>query len=133
MRSWLAAAVFWTLLIMALCWLPIPMLTWGGDVGEHTKRFPHLDKVIHVGIFAVFGVLWMRALSVDRRFLIVLAAGVALAVITEVGQNLPIVGRDGELADGVFDVLGVLLAYPLALFIFRAQPAEPPLATATGG
>lgn len=126
MRWWLAAAVFWTLLIMAVCWLPMPMFPMGTG-GEHPKRFPHLDKVVHAGIFAVFGLLWLRVIPGKHRFLVVVAAGAALAAITEFGQNLPIIGRDGEVADGLFDVLGVFLAYPLAMLFFRRLRDEEPL------
>lgn len=128
MRSWLAA-VFWTLLILAVCWLPLPMFPLG-DGGEHPKRFPHLDKVFHAGIFAVFALLWLRASSARIRFVAVVLAGIALAAITEYGQSLPIVGRDGDVADGMSDVLGVLLACPLALHLSRRGGVEPPVAAA---
>lgn len=133
MRLWLAAALFWTLLIMAVCWVPIGMFPTGGG-GEHPRAFPHLDKVVHAGIFAIFGLLWLRALPGKARFLVVAAAGLALAVVTEYGQSLPIVGRDGDVADGVCDVIGVVLAYPLFLLFFRRTRDERPLPSiATSG
>jgi VanZ family protein len=131
MRMWLAAALFWTLVIMAVCWLPLPMFPIGTG-GEHPKRFPHLDKVVHAGIFAVFGLLWLRVIPGKHRFLVVVAAGAALALITEYGQSLPIVGRDGELADGLADVLGVFLAYPLAALVFGRERSAKAVATAPG-
>lgn len=130
MRWWLTAAVFWTLLIMVVCWLPMPMFPIGTG-GEHPKRFPHLDKAVHAGIFVVFGLLWLRVIPGPRRFLVVVAAGAALAAVTEFGQNLPIIGRDGELTDGLFDVLGVFLAYPLATFLFRRVRDEQPVVSIT--
>jgi VanZ family protein len=131
MRWWLAAAVFWTLAIMAACWLPLPMFP-GGSGGERASRIPHIDKVVHASIFAVFGVLWLRAISGRWRFLVVILAGAALAAVTELAQNLPIVGRDGELGDGLCDVVGVLISYPLAAFLFRRLEVEEPVAVATG-
>lgn len=131
MRLWLAAALFWTFLIMAVCWLPLPMFPMGTG-GEHPRAFPHLDKVVHASIFAVFGLLWLGAIPGRHRFLVVMAAGMALAVITEFGQSLPIVGRDGDVSDGVCDVIGVFLAYPLALMLFRRVRDEQPVASVTG-
>jgi VanZ family protein len=130
MRWWFAAAVFWTLLIMAVCWLPIPMFPTGIG-GEHPKSFPHFDKVVHASIFAVFGLLWLRVIPGNRRFLVVMVAGAALAVITEYGQSLPIIGRDGDVADGLADVCGVFLAYPLSMLLFRRVREEPPVASMT--
>ena len=132
MRLWLAAALFWTLIIMAVCWIPITVLQNGiGD--EHPKAFPHFDKVVHAGIFAVFGLLWLRTVPGKARYLVVLAAGAVLAVITEYGQSLPIIGRDGDVADGVCDVLGVVLACPVFMLFFRRVRAERPEASMTSG
>ncbi len=133
MRLRLAAAMCWTLLILAMCWVPVGMLSIGGG-GEHPKAFPNLDKVVHAGVFAVFGLLWLRAIPGNARFFVVLAAGLALAVVTEYGQSLPIIGRDGDVVDGVSDVVGVVLAYPLFLwFSRRARDARPVAAVATHG
>ena len=133
MRWWLAAAVFWSLAIMAVCWLPLPMFT-GGDGGEHPRLIPHFDKIVHAGIFAVFGVLWLRVIPGKWRFPVVVLAGAALAAVTEVGQSLPIVGRDGDWADGLADVAGALISYPLATILSRRAEVEveKPVAVATG-
>jgi hypothetical protein len=131
MRWWLAAAVFWTLAIMAVCWLPLPMFPGGGG-GEHPRLIPHFDKIVHASIFAVFGVLWLRVIPGKWRFPVVVLAGAALAAVTEAGQNLPIVGRDGEWADGLADIAGVLISYPLATFLSRRNAVEKPVVVATG-
>jgi VanZ family protein len=117
----------WTFLIMAICWLPIGMLTPGGG-GEHPRAFPHLDKVVHAGVFTVFGVLWLLSIPGKSRFLVVLAAGAALAGATEYGQSLPIIGRDADVADGVADVVGVALAFPVFLVLLRRGCVERPVA-----
>lgn len=128
MRWWLAAALSWTLLILAVCWFPMEMFP-SGIGEEHPEAFPHFDKVVHAGIFAVFGLLWLRALPGKARYLVVVAAGAALALVTEYGQSLPIIGRDGDVVDGLFDVLGVLSAYPLSMLLFRRQRDEEPVAS----
>jgi VanZ family protein len=125
-RSRLAWA--WTVVILALCWIPRAYL---GSVEHSPKPFfvPNFDKVVHLGIFAVFAFLWMRVGSSSRRGWWVLLAGVALAVVSELGQDLPIVNRDANLADGLADTLGVivgLMAFGLfrKLLEKRALPAE---------
>jgi VanZ family protein len=118
----------WTVVILALCWIPRIYL---GAI-EHSPKplfVPNFDKLVHLGIFAVFAVLWMRVGSSSRRGWWVLLAGVALAVVSELGQDLPIVNRDANLADGLADTVGVilgLLAFGLArkLLEKRAVPAE---------
>jgi len=131
MRWWLAAAVFWTLLIMAACWLTLPIFGGGGG-DESGARIPHFDKIIHASMFAVFGVLWLRVIPGKWRFLAVVLAGTAFAAVTEVVQNLPIIARDGEWADGLADVAGVLIAFPLTTLLFRREQVEKPVAVATG-
>ncbi len=103
----------------------------GGD--EHSRSLPHVDKVVHASIFAVFGLLWLRVIPGRKRYILVALGGVALALITEVVQSLPIVGRDGELADGLFDTLGVLLAYPVDYYFFRGRDEPEVLVGAAEG
>jgi hypothetical protein len=113
----------WTLVILVLCWIPRFVI---GASERIPKPFfvPNLDKMIHMGIFAVFAFLWMRVGSSGRRAWWVFAAGVALAVITELGQMVPIVNRDCSIGDGVADSLGViagLVAYGLAWKLAQKQ------------
>ena len=92
-RYRLAMAIFWTLLIMTLCWLPKAVVHELEDDSSWFE-FPNFDKVVHAGIFVVFAILWARVLSSPRRLLWIALAGLCLAVATEVGQALPVVGRD---------------------------------------
>jgi VanZ like family len=121
-------AWFWTLVILVLCWIPRMYLT-GEEKLAKPFFVPNFDKLVHMGIFAVFAVLWMRVGSSSRRAWWVVAAGVALAVITEIGQVLPIVNRDCNVADGLADSVGVMVglgAYGLTrkLLEMRAVRAE---------
>jgi VanZ family protein len=73
-----------------------------------------MDKVIHGGIFLVFSVLWLEALPTwKNRFAWVAVAGLVLAALTELGQNIPAIKRDGEVVDAVADMVGVALGLPL--------------------
>ena len=111
----------WTFVIMGLCWLP------GFYVGKiergHQPLFvPNLDKLVHMGIFAVFAFLWMRVGTPGRRSWRVFGAGLGFAMLTELGQELPIVSRDANVFDGVADTIGVL--FGLAGFEMIRRYAE---------
>jgi len=109
-------AVVWTLLIMVLCWLPRSLVL---EVEGESSWFklPHLDKVVHCGIFVIFSILWLRVRSFRRPFGLVALSGFALAVLTEIVQGLPIVGRDTSVADMVTDAIGVLIGIAVAPLI----------------
>ena len=112
-RLRLTMAILWTVVIMMLCWLPGSMVH-ELEGGSLWFKIPDLDKIVHAGIFVVFSVLWARALTSRRRFAWVALGGFALAVVTELVQMLPIVGRDGEISDALTDFGGVLAGMVLA-------------------
>jgi VanZ family protein len=110
-------AWFWTLVILILCWLPKRYIP-----NEEALPPPfvlNFDKFVHIGIFIVFAYLWMRPSESKRRYLWVFLGGVALAVITELGQKNRIVNRDGNLPDTLADTTGALLG--LAAFWLQAK------------
>jgi VanZ family protein len=115
-RYRLAMAVSWTLVIVTLCWLPRATVHELEDDASWLL-VPNFDKVVHAGIFIVFAVLWARALFSQRRLVWIALGGVGLAVVTEVGQILPVVGRDASVADALTDVIGVVVGLALAPFI----------------
>lgn len=124
MRFRQLSAVLWTIVILILCWTPEIYLPVEEEPGSWFHSLP-LDKVVHVGIFAVFGVLWLRALPASgNRFLWVGLAGTALAAITEIVQNVPIINREGEVQDWAADVVGMLsgfLVFPWIESILNAR------------
>lgn len=132
MRLRFFAALGWTILIAAACWTPRRVVE---EVGEETgfMGIPHFDKLVHLGIFAVFAFLWLAA-SRRPRYAVVAAAGLVLAVVTELGQLVPWVNREAGVDDGVVDFVGVLAGavafrYP-ATWIARKWDAAPgPVAT----
>ena len=107
MRIWILAAIGWTLLILVLCWTPRSIVAIAG--GEHSYRIPHADKIAHAGMFAGFAFLWLGASRGRSRTTLVVLAGLALAVITELGQTSSFVNRDAGWDDGLFDMIGVAL------------------------
>ena len=116
----------WTFVIFVLCW--VPRLYLPGEERLPKPFFvPNFDKLVHMGIFAVFAVFWLRVGQSNRRWRWVFLGGLALATITELGQMNRFVNRDGNFADGFADMMGVvvgLVAYFLALRML-ARPVEP--------
>ena len=123
LRTLLASS--WTLVILAICWVPDSYL-------REAKRLPkplfrlNVDKLVHMGIFAAFMFLWMRVGTSKGRAWKLGLAGVALAILSELGQASPIVHRDASLADTLADVVGLavgLAAHALARKFAPETPA----------
>jgi hypothetical protein len=109
MRIRLTLAVMWTVLILISCWTPADWLPVKESEGSGW-HIPNSDKAVHAGMFLVFAVLWLEA-SPDKkgRFVWVALGGLALAAVTELGQNIPALKRDGEIADALADAAGVVI------------------------
>ena len=89
-----------TAAVLVLCFWP----GWAmAGISEAVPRFPHFDKLVHFSMFTAFGLLWMLS---GRKAGVVLAMACALAVVTEMGQGLSMIGRDPDLLDCVADLLG---------------------------
>lgn len=101
-------ATVWTLLILGALSLPGPDLPSGPELP--------LDKVVHFGLFAVFGGLWMWALRwrLNRSTRWVLLAGGLYAILLEFYQGvLPALGRSPDPLDALAGILGLLIAIGL--------------------
>lgn len=108
-----ALALLWTIVILVLLWMPGP---WVQEVEEEAPWFqiPDLDKVVHWGIFVVFTVLWLRTGTSKARYAWVALGGLALAVISELVQGLPAIGRDATVGDTITDVIGIAIGLAVA-------------------
>jgi hypothetical protein len=120
----IAMAALWTLVILALCWMPAP---WVQEVREGSPwlQIPDLDKVVHWGIFVVFTILWLRTSTSRWRYAWVALGGLVVAAGTELVQTLPAIGRDCEVGDAITDLIGVAIGLVVARWIepliFRAE------------
>jgi VanZ like family len=130
-RRRLVMAVIWTVVIMVLCWVPGDFVRKVED-GSSWFEIPDLDKIVHGAIFVIFTILWARVLSSRVKFAWVALGGFVLAVVTELAQLLPVVGRDGEIGDVLTDAAGILIGIviapliePLARIIERRLFPEP--------
>lgn len=102
-RIGIVVAAAWTLAILVLCTIPGNQLPQVGVLSA--------DKIGHFAMFTAFGWLWMHALrlKVRVRFGLVLAAGLAYAVLTEVYQGVLPFGREPDMWDAVANSVGLLV------------------------
>ena len=97
----------WTVVLVALClapscWLPVVEAKW-----SYSHFLLPLDKIVHFGMFAILSFLWMRVMPTGGRTAQVSLGGLALAILTELGQGLPMIGRDPNTADALADAVGM--------------------------
>jgi VanZ family protein len=111
-KTWIALAVFWSLVIVAATLVPADVVP-SGRLG--------MDKLAHVALFAVFGFLWSNATTrtTRRAALWVLVAGLLFGVTTEILQEVLPGGRTGDPFDGAADLLGVGLGILAAVAFGR--------------
>ncbi len=83
---------------------------------------PHLDKIVHVGLFAL--PTW-ALLRVVRRRRVVVGAMLAQAVVSEVVQGTLLPHRGFEVLDAVADLAGIGLGLALAGLPFAGAPGAP--------
>lgn len=120
-------ALVWSLAILAACSIP------GDAFGDYESLLFSFDKLGHLLMFAVFGVLWARA--APGRLGAVLLGGVAFAFASEGWQTLLPFERAGDLLDVLADVVGLLLGLAVATWAapFRRRTASEKGNVRTGG
>jgi VanZ family protein len=122
--------LLWIVVILGLCWTPKSLM----PIPEGPRPvsiIPHLDKVVHFGMFAILGWLGMYAGSKPgpARYRGIFLLGLGLAILSELGQMTPLVGRDAGLDDLAADMIGViagLAAYAYVPFGVRVPSPETP-------
>jgi VanZ family protein len=117
-------AIFWSAIIIILLSIP------GSDLPEETSflSIPYFDKWVHLGIFALFVVLWCWYLStrrpVTRRtgsFIWITIIGILLGYMMELVQKYFVPNRDYDLWDVVADGIGAIAGLLLSLKIFAKK------------
>jgi VanZ family protein len=97
-HSWLA--ILWTLVMCVLFFIPTPPSTQG-------PLIPHLDKVVHLGLFAGFVVLWGIRLPNATALLVII--GIVFGIVVECIQDGMKLGRSFDVYDIVADSVGVFV------------------------
>lgn len=104
-RIWIVAAVLWISVIFVLCALP------ASEIPAPRLDIPHLDKVVHGGMFWVMSVLLIlpleRYTSLTRGRIYAIAVWVAFGYggLMEILQYYCF-GRSGDVWDLLADVIG---------------------------
>ena len=103
------AAWAWTVTIFVLLWMPPPPppeIVW-----------PWWDSLVHLTLLAGFGGLWtLHGVRTAR----LLALGLLVGAVTELGQGLLPWDRHSSWSDFGFDALGLVLGLLLGGSLFRA-------------
>ena len=109
MRPRILFALIWTVLILVACLIPQSWMDSGGTSGGSSWLDRMLgplpaDKVVHGGLFAVFALFWRWAGVSTKRTLM---GGLVLAVVSELGQSIPVLKRTTDVADLLADLAGM--------------------------
>ena len=90
------------------------------------KTIKHLDKIVHLVMYGGFcTVLWFEYFlthaktNVKKAFLWILVAPVVFSGVIEFAQSYLTNHRGGELADFIFNTIGVVLAALLSVFVTK--------------
>jgi len=94
-----------------------------------SREIPHLDKVVHMVFFMIFTILFMRdvlkikrlKLSSAAYILVTFLVVLSLALMTEGLQDIMKLGREGDIVDIFYDLLGFFLGLFLLVLFFRIR------------
>lgn len=119
-RRWARpAAIIWTLLILAACFIP------GSEIPN--LKVPLIDKWVHFVLFGVFAFLWLRVYPSRRvtQLFIVFAVAAIFGYGVELLQGAlrPLLGRSYSGTDALADAIGGALG--VVAFYFYDRRARP--------
>lgn len=102
----LALALFWTIAITVACLVDM------SDVPA--ANVENIDKVAHLGFYAIFSILWFLYLenkieSTPKLFLIVFMLSVVFGVFIEFCQSNFTVNRQADVKDAVANTIGATI------------------------
>lgn len=114
-------ALFWSAIVIFLLSIP------GSDLPEESSflTIPYFDKWVHLGIFALFVILWCWAISLKKKqvnrvrsFLWITMAAILLGYLMELVQKYLVANRDYDLWDVVADGVGAIIGLLFSLKVF---------------
>ena len=97
-------AALWSLVILTVCSVP-------GQAVPFELLPISFDKLVHAGLFAVFGALWLRARP-GKGWAIFLA-GTGFGIGIELWQGTALIGRSPDPLDALADAVGLALGLGL--------------------
>lgn len=114
--------------------LALPLIWMGVIFWESSKTsneipsfsIPHLDKVIHAGIYGILGLLLFHAVGRLRppwsyRTALIATIIASLYGITDEVHQMSVAGRTAEVADWVADTLGACISFFSAYLVNRTN------------
>lgn len=113
----------WTIFILVLFLIP------SQDI-PGSREMPYLDKVVHMVFFMIFTVLFIRDILklkslkyISPAYILVAFLVVfSLAIMIEFLQDKMNLGRDGDIIDIFYDLLGFFLGMLLLIFSYGFRP-----------
>jgi VanZ family protein len=113
----------WTIFILVLFLIPSQDIPGSGEM-------PYLDKVVHMVFFMIFTVLFIRDILklkslkyISPAYILVAFLVVfSLAIMIEFLQDKMNLGRDGDIIDIFYDLLGFFLGMLLLIFSYGFRP-----------
>lgn len=95
------------------------------DKMPHSRLFDieHLDKLVHMGLFAIFSLLLYYDLKKEisltnlKKKIIIIIITTITAVMTELVQSYFLLSRTGDIIDLFADILGIPFGITVALLI----------------
>jgi len=117
----------------------IPAILWGMVIllaiaypGENIPdsdllKFPHIDKVVHFGLFAVLGTLLVNGFRKKRgggslhskELMLCIAMGIVFGVVTEYFQYCCLSDRHGNVPDAMANGFGTIFGVIVSAQLFR--------------
>lgn len=109
--------VTWTVFILVLFLIP------SQDI-PGTREIPNLDKMVHMVFFMIFTILCMRDILkikglkyiIPAHILITFLVVLSLAIMIELLQDKMKLGREGDIIDILYDLVGFLMGMLFLVF-----------------
>jgi VanZ family protein len=98
--------------------------------GLPSVHIPYQDKFAHIGLFAVFSILYLRGrlkssslkTFVPGQIITTFVIVMVFAVLVEILQDLMHAGRDGDISDALHDFAGFLCGSLFMVLIYGIRP-----------
>lgn len=102
-------AWLWSLLIIILCSIPAKSIPDAPIAG--------FDKIVHVGLFVIWSILWL--LATQGKIIQIIVLGVIFGIGIEIYQQLMPLHRTFDWWDALADAVGILLGYLIKKILDR--------------